>query len=80
MAKSVLIKQVKGTQQVAAAQKEILKALGVRGVGSAIYRKDTRSLRGMLNRVQHLIEAEQVEASKTRRPAKSPSLKGYKIG
>lgn len=42
MAKSILIKEVQSKAQVAAAQKEILRSIGVRGLGSSIFRKDTR--------------------------------------
>lgn len=81
MAKAILIKQVKSKSRVAADQKKILKSVGVRGIGSSIYRSDTRALRGMLNQIQHLITAEQVERSPSKRPLKIESkFKGYKIG
>lgn len=80
MAKSILVRQKKGFTNINPDQKATLKALGVRGIGSTIYRKDTVALRGMLNKVQHLITAEQVEASATPRPAKKKSNAGYKLG
>ncbi len=73
MAKSILIKQTKGTAQTPANQKTILKSIGLRGIGTSIYRKDTRALRGMLNCVRHFIEASQVESSPTARPKKKVS-------
>jgi large subunit ribosomal protein L30 len=81
MAKAILIKQTKGAAQVAKTQKKTLQAVGLRGIGSAIYRSDTRALRGMLNKIQHLVTAEQVERSKTSRPAKTKGTNsGYRLG
>lgn len=80
MAKALLIKQLKSTAQVPSTQREILKGIGLRGIGSSIYRADTRALRGMCNAVQHLICVEQVETSKSKRPVKAQGQnKGYKI-
>ena len=81
MSKSILVKQIKSTTQSNPQQKNTLKAIGLRGLNSVIYRKDTRALRGMLHIVQHMITAEQVEPSKTPRGnEKKISRVGYKIG
>ena len=80
MAKAILIKQKKSMAQVSGIQRATIKALGLRGIGTSIFRSDTRALRGMLNKVQHLISAEQVERSKTNRPAAKKTPKGYKVG
>lgn len=57
MEKAIYIKQVKGLQQTDKRQRATMQALGLRGIGSFVYRKDTRGIRGMLNQVQHLVEA-----------------------
>jgi ribosomal protein L30 len=81
MAKSLLIKQIKSTAQLAASQKLILKSIGLRGVSSSIYRTDTRAIRGMLNKVQHLIVVEQVEKSTLSRPKRAEkSMNGCRVG
>ncbi|MBN8554067.1 MAG: 50S ribosomal protein L30 [Deltaproteobacteria bacterium] len=81
MSKSILVKQIKSTTQSNPQQKSTLKSIGLRGMNSVIYRKDTRALRGMLHVVQHMITAEQVEASKNPRgDTKKTSRVGYKIG
>lgn len=80
MAKSILIKQTKSKTQSNPSQKATLKSLGLRGVGSMIYRKDTRAIRGMLNHVQTWITAQQVEPSPKSRPAKLKKNPGYVLG
>lgn len=79
MAKAVKIKQIKSSAQVADRQKKTLKAIGLTGVGSEIYRSDTRALRGMLNTVRSLIVAEQTERSAVSRPKKVTAKPSYKI-
>ena len=78
MAKAILVKQVKSKSQCNPRQKATLKAIGLTGVGSRIHRKDTRALRGMLNVVRHLIEAEQTEESKSK--TSKTSKRGYSLG
>lgn len=81
MAKAILVKQTKSTSQVSSAQKKILGSLGLRGIGTGIYRSDTCALRGMVNQVQHLVSAEQTEKSKSKRPASTKGqFKGYRLG
>ncbi len=80
MGKAVLIKQTKAATQSDPKQRATLKALGVRGVGSRILRKDTTAVRGMLNKVQHLICAERVDESKTIPSTKIGRGKGYRLG
>lgn len=80
MAKAILIKQLKSKTQSNPKQKATLKALGLRGIGSAIFRKDTRAIRGMLNHVQHWVSAEQVEPSSKARPSRMKKNPGYVLG
>ena len=80
MAKALKIKQVKSSAQVADRQKKTLKALGLRGLDSEIFRSDTRAIRGMLNQVRSLIAAEQTERSPVSRPKKAKAVKTYTLG
>ena len=42
-------------------QKRTLKGLGINGFGRTVYLKDIPSVRGMLYKVNHLVEVESVE-------------------
>lgn len=41
-------------------QKKTLKALGLRKLNQVVVKEDTPSIRGMINKVSHLIEVEEV--------------------
>ena len=60
-AKALKIKQVRSSSKLKPKQKATLKALGLRGIGSEVYRSDLRAVRGMLNHLQHVIVADQVD-------------------
>ena len=38
------------------AQRRTLKALGLRKIGHSVVRPDTKDVRGMVNRISHLVE------------------------
>jgi large subunit ribosomal protein L30 len=80
VAKALLIKQAKGTGQLPDRQRRTLKALGLRGINSEIVRSDTRAIRGMLNKVQSLIEAQQIDRTSYSRPKKALKKSGFKLG
>jgi len=81
MEKVIYIRQVRGASRTTPKQKSILKALGVHGIGTKVFRKDTRALRGMLNLVQHLVDAELVDSSTQKSlQAKKAANTGYTIG
>jgi ribosomal protein L30 len=81
MEKIIYIKQVKGTSRTTPKQKAVLKSLGVYGIGTKVFRKDTRALRGMLNLVQHLVDAQLVDASVQKSTqGKRVDNRGYSIG
>lgn len=61
MAKTLKIEQVRAASQTTTKQREVLKSLGLRGRGSIVFRSDLRAIRGMLNKVHHLIRAEQID-------------------
>ena len=44
-------------------QKRTLKGLGVTGFGKTVYLKDTPAIRGMLYKVNHLVEVESIEGA-----------------
>lgn len=79
MEKLVWVKQIRGTQQTEPRQKATLRALGLRGIGSQAFIKDSRAVRGMLNVVQHMVQADLVDPKEAQKPAKKSS-KGYKLG
>jgi len=78
MEKVIRVKQIRGTQQTAQKQKLALRALGLYGIGSVNEIKDSPSVRGMLNAVHHMIEADLVD-SKAAKTKKERRL-GYTIG
>ena len=81
MEKVIYIRQVRGTSRTTPKQKAVLKALGVHGIGTKVFRKDTRALRGMLNLVQHLVDAELVDSSTQKGlQSKKAANTGYTIG
>ncbi|MBR4365971.1 MAG: 50S ribosomal protein L30 [Bacteroidaceae bacterium] len=52
----IKIKQVKSRNNRPIDQKRTLESLGLGRIGSETEREDTPSLRGMLNKVSHLVE------------------------
>lgn len=44
-------------------QKATAKALGLRKLKATVTREDTPSIRGMINKISHLVEVEEVEQS-----------------
>jgi large subunit ribosomal protein L30 len=53
---AVKIKQVRSLNGANPTQKATLKALGLRGIGKAVERKDSPQLQGQLHVVSHLVE------------------------
>jgi len=45
-----------------ASQKKTLEALGIRRLHHSVIHKDTPQIRGMINRVSHLIQVERLDA------------------
>ena len=58
MPKVTQIKSKNGTNH---AQRETLRSLGLRRIGHTVEVKDNDQIRGMLHRVRHLIEVEDVK-------------------
>jgi len=53
---AVKIKQIRSLNGANPNQKATLKALGLRGIGKAVERKDSPQLRGQLHVVSHMVE------------------------
>jgi large subunit ribosomal protein L30 len=57
--------RVKQTRSVAGSprtQRAVLKGLGLHGIGTQVQVENTPSFRGMVKKVLHLVEVEEVEA------------------
>ena len=59
-AKKLKITQVKSVIKNTWWQKETIKALGLRRIGHSVIHRDTAQLRGMIDKVNHLIRVEEV--------------------
>lgn len=63
MAEQIKIKQVKSTIGCPQNQRRVVKALGLRGIGSQVVQKDNNCIRGMVNKVKHLLAYELVQSN-----------------
>jgi len=61
MAKKLLIKQIKSSIGTLPKQKATLRALGLRKISAERLHDDTAVIRGMIDKVHHLVSVEQVE-------------------
>jgi large subunit ribosomal protein L30 len=59
MAATLQIRQLKSSNGASPSQRETLRTLGLRGIGSSIDRPDGPALRGMLRVVAHLVEVDE---------------------
>jgi large subunit ribosomal protein L30 len=59
MADVVQITQLRSSNGADRAQRETLRTLGLRGIGSTSERADGPAIRGMLSKVAHLVKIEQ---------------------
>jgi len=64
MAKRLRITWVKSTIGYSQSQKETIRILGLRRLGDWVEREDSPSLRGMVQKVSHLVKVEEVEAER----------------
>jgi large subunit ribosomal protein L30 len=44
-------------------QKRTIEALGLRRLGQSVEREDTRSLRGMITKVRHLVDVDELDGT-----------------
>jgi large subunit ribosomal protein L30 len=62
MAKKLRIKQVRSSIGRQRRQGLTIRALGIRRMNGVVVHDDTPQIRGMINRVRHLVEVEEVNA------------------
>lgn len=80
MAKVLLIEQVKSSSKLDTKQRQTLKALGLRKRGQKVVRSDYVAIRGMLNKLHHVIKAEQLdEAEAKERVSKKKKTPSYQV-
>lgn len=60
MAKTLRITQVKSSISCPADQGKTLKALGLKKIGQTVERADNECVRGMVFKVKHLVEVEEL--------------------
>ena len=56
------VRQTRSTAGRPEAQRLILKGLGLRGIGSTVFVENTPSFRGMIKKVMHLVDVEEVKS------------------
>lgn len=56
------VKQTRGFAGRPEVQREILRGLGLRGIGSAVVVDNTPSFRGMIKKVLHLVDVKEISA------------------
>jgi large subunit ribosomal protein L30 len=61
MAKKLLVKQVKSSIGTLPKQKATLRALGLRKISAERLHDDTAVVRGMIEKVRHLVSVKQIE-------------------
>jgi large subunit ribosomal protein L30 len=62
MAKRLRITWVKSSIGYSQRQKDTIRALGLKRLGDSVEREDSPSLRGMVQKVSHLVKVEEIEA------------------
>lgn len=60
--KTVRVRQIRGKPGTTQVQRECLRGLGLRRIGHVVEREDTPAVRGLINKIPHLVEV--VEGSK----------------
>ena len=58
MSQQIKVKQMKSTIAVPSKLRLVIKGLGLHGVGSEKLHKDNNCIRGMINKVRHLVSYE----------------------
>jgi large subunit ribosomal protein L30 len=60
--KTLRVTWVKSSINYSERQKGTIRALGLRRLGHSVEHEDTPVIRGMINKVSHLVEVQEVEA------------------
>ncbi len=61
MAKELKITQIRSAIDYEKSQKETIRALGIKKLYHTVFHKDTPQIRGMIQKVVHLLKVEEVE-------------------
>lgn len=61
MDKKILVKQVKSTIAAKPNQRDTLRALGLRKINATREHKDNPVIRGMIDKVKHLVEVTEIK-------------------
>ena len=61
MTRKLLVKQVKSSIGVKPKQKDTLRALGLRKISAERIHSDNQVIRGMIDKVQHLVIVKEIE-------------------
>jgi len=61
MSKKLRVTLVKSPIGYSRRQRSTVRALGLRRVRQTVERKDTPTIRGMVNRIEHLVTVEEIE-------------------
>jgi len=61
MAKELKITQIKSAIDYERSQRETVRALGIKKLYQTVFQKDTPQIRGMIQKVVHLLKVEEVE-------------------
>lgn len=59
--KLLKIRQVRGVVGIPKKQREVVKGLGLRKINAEVTRKDCPEIRGMINKIQHLVQVEELK-------------------
>lgn len=62
MVDKLRIRYIKSAIGYSKKQKETIRALGFRRLNETVEREDTPTIRGMVNKVRHLLEVEEIES------------------
>lgn len=60
MAEKIKVTQIRSTIGRIKKQKEIIEALGIKKLYRSVVHKDTPQIRGMIEKVKHLVEVEEI--------------------
>lgn len=55
----IIVKQTRSSINRTKTQKLTLASLGLRGIGKVVEHEDTASIRGMINKVKHLVSVQE---------------------
>ena len=59
--KLLKIRQIRGVVGIPKKQREVVKGLGLRKINAEVTRKDCPEIRGMINKVQQLVQVEELK-------------------